>query len=214
MEWWTFEILTLLAGSMGVTQLASQNILASNLILIFMFTYGISIAGQTLIGNALGEGLPAQARVIGACTVLIAQSCALSASAIAFGIRWYVGGLYTHDADVQELVGHLTQFMCIFVLLDSLQGTCQAILRGTGRQFYGAVSMSVSCYLIEIPAAFVLAKYYHIDGMWWGMLAGYVVMASGLLMIVLRLDWQKAAEQAIASGRGAMSEPALKGLNE
>ena len=55
-EWWAFEVLTILAGVIGVTELASQTILISILATMFMMPLGISEASGGLIGNCIGSG--------------------------------------------------------------------------------------------------------------------------------------------------------------
>ena len=47
-------------------------------------------------------------------------------------------------------------FLAIFAFLDSIQGVCSGILRGTGQQKLGAVANLVAFYAIGLPMAWVV----------------------------------------------------------
>ena len=50
-EWWAFEILSILAGILGVVELASQTINFNMIALLFMIPLGIQEAACAIIGN-------------------------------------------------------------------------------------------------------------------------------------------------------------------
>ena len=53
-EWWAFEILTVLAGVLGVTELASQTVVMTVSALLFMVPLGLQEASCSIIGNCTG----------------------------------------------------------------------------------------------------------------------------------------------------------------
>ena len=53
-EWWAFEILSILAGILGVVELASQTINFNMIALLFMIPLGIQEATCAIIGNCIG----------------------------------------------------------------------------------------------------------------------------------------------------------------
>ena len=55
LEWWCFYILSMLAGSMGVEQLAAYVILLNISFLLFQIPQGIGFVLSDLVGNSLGE---------------------------------------------------------------------------------------------------------------------------------------------------------------
>ena len=55
-EWWAFEVLTVFAGIIGVTELATQTILITLVATIFMVPLGIQEATGGIIGNCIGAG--------------------------------------------------------------------------------------------------------------------------------------------------------------
>ncbi len=53
-EWWAFQILTLLAGTLGVEALASQIITVNVSATLFMVPLGIQEAAGAIVGNFIG----------------------------------------------------------------------------------------------------------------------------------------------------------------
>ena len=53
-EWWAFEILTVIAGTLGVTELACQIIIMNMAATLFMVPLGIQEATCGIIGNCIG----------------------------------------------------------------------------------------------------------------------------------------------------------------
>ena len=53
-EWWAFEVLMIIAGLIGVVEMATITIVFSYTPLLFMFMLGIQEGTCTLIGNAIG----------------------------------------------------------------------------------------------------------------------------------------------------------------
>jgi MATE family multidrug resistance protein len=55
LEWWVYEILTLMSGYISVEATAAEIILVNINGLLFMIPYGISQAATTVVGNSIGE---------------------------------------------------------------------------------------------------------------------------------------------------------------
>jgi MATE family multidrug resistance protein len=55
LEWWAFEVMTLLAGYIGVDEMAAQVIIMNVLALVFMIAVGLQQAATCLIGQQIGN---------------------------------------------------------------------------------------------------------------------------------------------------------------
>jgi MATE family multidrug resistance protein len=55
LEWWAFEVMTLLAGYIGVDEMAAQVIIMNVLALVFMIAVGLLQAATCLIGQQIGN---------------------------------------------------------------------------------------------------------------------------------------------------------------
>jgi multidrug resistance protein, MATE family len=76
LEWWLFEIVGFMAGSMGSVPLAVNNIAAGVVQLVFNVPFGVSVAGATMLGNLLGGGESSGAKRV--TTVMLSLSTAFA----------------------------------------------------------------------------------------------------------------------------------------
>ena len=56
LEWWAYEIMTLMAGYIGVEVQAAQIVLMNIIAFMFMFALGLSTAACTTVGQQIGKG--------------------------------------------------------------------------------------------------------------------------------------------------------------
>jgi MATE family multidrug resistance protein len=189
LEWWTFEILTIRAGIMGVTQLAAQNVLALTVGIAFYLPFGVAIGCSTLVGNFLGAGQPHNAKKTVRWAMFLAVSFDLVPCVLTLALGDKIGRMFTDDPDVIRNVTYVLPVVSGYFFLDALQTTGQAVLRGAGKQKIGAFVMIVSCYAVTVPLAFVMASRAGLFGMWIGVNIGYSMMVLGFLLFVVRLDW-------------------------
>ena len=54
-EWWSFEIMTILAGLLGPTQLAVDVIFSTLIDAVFVIAYGMGLAGASRVGTLVGQ---------------------------------------------------------------------------------------------------------------------------------------------------------------
>ena len=54
LEWWAFEVMTLIAGYIGVTEQASQLVLLNIIALLYMIALGIQQAATSTVGSQIG----------------------------------------------------------------------------------------------------------------------------------------------------------------
>uniref|UniRef100_A0A8C5LVC4 Uncharacterized protein n=1 Tax=Leptobrachium leishanense TaxID=445787 RepID=A0A8C5LVC4_9ANUR len=85
-----------------------------------------------------------------------------------------------------------------FCGLRTTEGTCGGVLRGTGRQKIGAIMNAVGYYLVGLPIGISLmfAAKLGVVGLWIGMITCVFLQASFYCAYVLRLNWNKAVEEA------------------
>ena len=53
-EWWSFEILTLIASRLGTAEVSAQTIIIQVASLAYMIPLGISVSTSSLVGNFIG----------------------------------------------------------------------------------------------------------------------------------------------------------------
>ena len=102
-EWWAFEIIELLAGILGVTELASQTLCINVTAMLFMVPLGIQEATCGLVGNCIGANNVPLAkrffRIITKFTITIVTAMCL----MTYFARYQIVAFYTEEESVQAL---------------------------------------------------------------------------------------------------------------
>ncbi|KAI7755843.1 hypothetical protein M8C21_023611 [Ambrosia artemisiifolia] len=201
LEWWWYEIVTVLAGYLENPRLA----VAGTGILIqttsLMYTVPMALAGcvSARVGNELGAGRPTKAKL----AALVALACAFVVGfinviwTIVFRDKW--SALFTHDHMLQSLVSSVMPIMGLCELGNCPQTTGCGILRGTARPAVGARINLGSFYFVGTPVAVGLAFFYKVgfSGLWFGLLsAQFACVLSVLYSVLVQTDWEGEALRA------------------
>lgn len=192
-EWWSFEILSLLSGLLGQIELAAQIIILTTTAFTFSLPLGFSVAASVRVGNFLGAGQADRAHRTSRVALTLTVICSLGTGTVLFSTRSVLGSLYTDDAVVQALVASLMPIVAVSQVLDFSQGVLSGILRGTGRQQVGAMLNFVGYYVLGLPIGSVLTFIVGLRaaGLWYGIAIGLSVQAASMYLYVWRLDWDK-----------------------
>ncbi|KAJ4849522.1 Protein DETOXIFICATION 54 [Turnera subulata] len=201
LEWWWYEIVTVLAGYLPNPTLA----VAATGILIqttsMMYTVPMALAGcvSARVGNELGAGKPYKAKL----AAMVALGCAFVIGII--NVTWTVilrekwAGLFTKDNLVKGLVASVLPIIGLCELGNCPQTTGCGILRGTARPVIGARINLGSFYFVGTPVAVGLAFGLNVGfaGLWFGLLSAQVACALSILyVVVIRTDWEYEALKA------------------
>ncbi|KAL5715707.1 Protein DETOXIFICATION 54 [Ranunculus cassubicifolius] len=201
LEWWWYEIMTVLAGYLPNPKLA----VAATAILIqttsLMYTVPMALAScvSTRVGNELGAGNPYRAKL----AALVALGCAFIIGII--NVLWTVvfrekwPAVFTEDKLVRVLVAAVMPIMGLCELGNCPQTTGCGVLRGTARPAVGVRINLGSFYCIGTPVAVGLAFWLKMGfgGLWYGLLSAQLACVVSILFVVLwRTDWEAEAARA------------------
>ncbi|XP_036969968.1 multidrug and toxin extrusion protein 1-like [Acanthopagrus latus] len=199
LEWWMFELGGFLAGIISEAELGAQSITYELAVIAYMFPLGFSAAASVRVGNALGAGNIEQAKL--SCKVPIV---------CAFIIAFFVGGSLGLSRNVigyiftseQEILQRVSDVMIIFFfmhLADAVAGVVGGVLRGTGKQLIGALCNLVGYYMIGFPigVSLMFPANMGIVGLWTGFTICVLMQSIFFIVFVYKLDWKKAAEEAL-----------------
>ncbi|KAL0332447.1 UNVERIFIED_CONTAM: protein DETOXIFICATION 14 [Sesamum calycinum] len=181
LEWWSFELVILLSGVLPNPQLE---------------TSVLSIC--TLISNELGAGKPQAARVALCAVLVLSVAELLIASITIFICRGIMGYAFSDETEVVDHVREMVPFLCISIIMDSLQAVLSGVARGSGWQHIGAYVNLGAYYLVGIPVALLLGFVLHLkgEGLWSGLVAGATVQSLLLSLITGLTNWEKQAREA------------------
>ncbi|KAI9085612.1 hypothetical protein K1719_032455 [Acacia pycnantha] len=199
-EWWSFELLTLLAGLLPDPQLETSilSVCLSISTLHYFVPYGVGAAASTRVSNELGAGNPKRARNAVYVVLVIGIAEAVVISLVFFFCRRILGYAYSNDLEVINYVAQMVPFLCLSVSSDTLAGILCGIARGGGFQGVGAYVNLGAYYLIGTPASILMGFVLHwrAKGLWLGILAGSTVQAVVLTVVTAFTDWEKEARKA------------------
>ncbi|ESO98376.1 hypothetical protein LOTGIDRAFT_159181 [Lottia gigantea] len=214
LEWWSFEVLVFFAGMLGATSLAAHSIIYQMAAMAFMAPMGLAQAGCVRVGNLLGEGQHQLALTSAHVVITCTFGVAIFDAVIICSFRNYIPLAFTSDIDVIKLTSSLLLILSVFHFIDAAEGVVGGVLRGVGRQKFGAVINLIAYYIIGIPAAFCLMFLTTIDvaGAWWGICCGSFFQCVAFFIRISRLNWVEEAQ--LASMRAGISKSKTQGVSD
>ena len=203
LEWGVFECSLLLSGWLDDPSLhvAVMGLSLNFSGTVYMLPLGVSSATAVRVGNAIGGGLPENAKrsawVSLALTVAM-QACLGILSVVG---REAVGMAFSDDEGVIRATADIVPLIAFCMLGDGVNASIGGMLRGIGRQEIGAKYNLLSYWGIGMPLAYVLAfpLGMGIAGLWTGLATCASVNGAIMFVVLRRVDWH--AEVAAASER-------------
>uniref|UniRef100_A0A1I8HYF4 Multidrug and toxin extrusion protein n=1 Tax=Macrostomum lignano TaxID=282301 RepID=A0A1I8HYF4_9PLAT len=202
------EIGTFVAGSISTLQLAAQGIVFQAAVLSYMVSLGMSIAVNIRVGQHIGAKQIEKAKH----TYKVAVTMILTTSTILCILfstcQSFVANLFTSDPVVRDATAELMTIYAPFPYVDGLSATASGVLKGSGRQFIGAVVNLIAYYAVAIPIGIPLSLLtkMEIRGFWVGLLIGLSFETVVFWIIIWRTNWEK--EVLVAASRVAGTKAA------
>lgn len=199
-ESWAFQCAAFFCGMLpnAVVDIGANAVIYNIASVAFMFYFGISIASNVRIGNALGANDVGRAKVAAGVSLALVLCAALALAAGLLLGRNIFPRLFTKDHDISELSATLIVVAAFFQLPDAMNAALQGIFRGSGRQSLGANLNFFAFYVVGLPLGVVLSFGLHMDvvGLWIGLSGGLLVIAIVGTILVAHSDWNACAEEA------------------
>ncbi|XP_028757800.1 protein DETOXIFICATION 14-like [Neltuma alba] len=201
LQWWSYEVTTLLAGLLRPNPQLETSILAvcvSMNVTIYSIPESVGSAASTRVSNALGAGNAQAARVAALCSRILSACEALIVSSIVLSSRNVLGHVFSNEPEVIGYVSDIAPLLALSVFADSLQGALTGIARGSGWQRIGAYVNFGAYYVVGIPLSAILGFLVHLrgKGLWLGITSGTICQVIILLVIISCTDWEKEAKKA------------------
>ncbi|XP_050765166.1 multidrug and toxin extrusion protein 1-like [Gymnogyps californianus] len=206
-EWWTYEIGSFLIGLLSVIELSAQSIIYEVSVVAFMIPLGLGTAASVQVGNALGAGDFETAKRSSSTSLLCTGGFCIAVGAILAATKDVLGYIFTRDKEIVDLVAWVMPVYVVFHLFEAMCGACSGVLRGIGKQKFGAILNAVSYYGVGLPLGAVLLFVARIGviGLWLSMLVCVSILCTCFIAYISRMDWRKAAEEA--QRRAGVTQP-------
>jgi MATE family multidrug resistance protein len=195
-----FEGIALLIGLLGdETILAAHSICYNVLTFSFIIPLSWSIGGQTRVGALLGAGHSDSAKKCAKMIILVSVCWMAFQAIVLYILRIPIAKAFTFDEASIVLSEKLMALTAPVAMLDGLSVTLTGILRAIGRPMPGTVAQFVAHYVFAIPLGILLTFYFEwgVYGVWVGLLVGLIMATLAVTIYVLRIDWQKATQEAL-----------------
>eukprot|EP00794_Sanderia_malayensis_P021190 gene21190-23268_t len=197
-DWTTAEIGVILLGLVGKKELGAQTVLLNMLSLLYMIPSGISLAAGVSVGRFMGSGEPRKAVNTTKSAFCISWLIAICSASLLTATKDYVGYVFTNSKDVMAIITNGIPYMAAFHFLDGTQGVSAGVFRGLGLQKYGAIVNLIGFDVIGLPlgTVFVFVLSWGVMGFWAGMVIGMFCQVSGLVLILIFINWEKLSKKA------------------
>ena len=174
-----FSVVGLMMGRLGAIPMAANQVALNLASITFMVPLGVSIAASVLVGQAIGRGDMPEARR----AALASLACGMGFMALSAVVMLTVPGtlarVYTTDPVVAALAASLIPIAGVFQVFDGTQVVSIGVLRGTGDTRTPMIVNVLGYWVIALPLSAWLGLRTPAgpQGMWWGLVAGLVVVA-------------------------------------
>ncbi|GAA50015.1 multidrug and toxin extrusion protein 2, partial [Clonorchis sinensis] len=192
LEWSIFEMGSIVAGTIGEKELATQAILFNVESMCFtLLPLGFGVAVSIRLGHFLGAGSSVGPRsVLSVALVTIWMISMLFVLTIVL-LRWHIPKIFTTDNDVIQLAASLLPLVAAFQIFDGSVGVCSGAIRGAGLQFVGAAVCFVTLYVIGGPIGLCLVFLagMKLNGLWAGLTVGTILEGLVYFTICQCINW-------------------------
>ncbi|KAM6184864.1 multidrug and toxin extrusion protein 2-like [Rhynchocyon petersi] len=197
-EWWAYEIGSFLMGLLSVLDLSAQAVIYEVATVIYMLPMGLSIAVCVRVGTALGAADTVQARRSAISGVLCTVGISLVVGTLLSILKNKLGHIFTSDEEVITLVEQVLPIYIIFQLFEAICCVYGGVLRGIGKQSFGAIVNLIMYYVIGLPLGAILTFVVRMRllGLWLGMLSCVLLAAVAFVAYTVQINWKLAADEA------------------
>jgi len=178
-----FGFATFLVAALGPVPLAAHHVCLMMAATTFMFPLGLSSAAAVRVGNFVGAGEPARARLAGwICIWLAIVVMACFALGYLLLPRQLLQ-LFTSDSAVIESGLGILFLVALFQVADGIQVSTTGALRGIGNTRAAFIANLIGHFPIGIALGVALCFWlkFGVTGMWVGLAAGLASVATMLL---------------------------------
>ena len=166
----TFTFAAVMAGWLGVIQLAAHQVVITISQLFFLMMQGLSFAVSILVSNAFGRKDLGSVREYARKGYFMTLGISATLSVLLYCFRYQAAGIFTDSPEVSAMAVSLFFLLFAYQFGDGLQLCFANVLRGIQDVKPIMYAAFVSYYLIAIPSAYVLGfkTSLSIHGIWLG----------------------------------------------
>ena len=185
-----FALTSLFLSPLGTNMVASHQIALNTSSFIFMLPMSLGMAATILVGQRLGEGSPAKAKLVSYSALMVGLSLTVITALITVVLREQIAMIFVKDANVIAMAGSLLILAALYQFSDTVQVVSGGVLRGY-KDTQAILYITLFCYwVIGMPVGYTLAMtdliipHLGAKGFW----IGFVVsLTAAALLLVYRM---------------------------
>ncbi len=183
LEYGIFAVVGLLMGRLGTVPMAAHQIALMLASATFMVAQGVGSAAAVLVGQDVGGRDGPRARRSAAAALLLGAAF-MVCSGLAFGLLpGALAGSFSTDPSVVAVATLLLPIAGLFQVFDGVQVVAIGVLRGAADTRTPLIVNLLGYWLLGVPLSWWFAFPLRAGavGLWWGLVAGLLVVALVLL---------------------------------
>lgn len=180
-----------ITGLIGTIEQAATQTVISALFMSFLPCFGFGTAVQTLVGNNLGSGKYAAAKIYGFETAKVATYYTLALGFIFFLIPQYVILIITNDQSIIEIAKPILRIAGFAQIFYGTGVVLANGLQAAGKTFFVMMAEVITNLLIFVPLAYFFGIYLNMGLIWaWMALPVYIILYSFIIFYKFRFgEW-------------------------
>lgn len=145
---------------------------------------------STFVGQNLGANKPERVRHGLKATFMMSGALALLTSLFVIIFRHQLMHLFTEDVAVIAIGAQYLVIVSSFYIFFSTMFVIGGVMRGAGDTIIPMFITLFALWVIRIPAAWILSRYFGVDGIWWSIPVAWFIGMSLSYLYYLKGNWK------------------------
>eukprot|EP01134_Creolimax_fragrantissima_P005106 CFRG5106T1 len=203
-DFWRISVLGVFASWIGTNDLAAFNITYRVLWLMFASMLALGVGVGVRLSVAMGAGNVSG----GLYSIKVGCLLALFIIVIAVSVIGIfiseIGLVFSSDPAVISLLVEIRVPVCLLMLFMNISFILERIVLSACRVRVNLLLAFVSSWCIQVPGSYLAITYWRRDlsSLFYASALGYACLTSMLIVVVLKMDWNKISRDAIRRSEG------------
>ena len=189
-EWWYWEVLSLLVGTLGVLPLSVHTVPTQVLTVAFMIPLGIGIALSIRLGATLPRNVKRAQQLVMGCALVSTMLFSIM-TMLMYTYRNFIFQLFTMEPDVLDGCERIWWKVVVYFFVLAIFGMNMGIATGLGMQLTLGMVTLVFLWIAGLPAIYYFALFRGggLETAWTWVYPPYIFMNAWLIVAFCLTDW-------------------------
>jgi putative MATE family efflux protein len=182
---------TRIVNGFGTDAIAAYSVAGRIDSLAGMPAMNFGAALSTFVGQNLGANKPGRVKQGFKATFMMSGALALFTSLVVIIFRQQLMHLFTDDTAVIDIGAEYLVIVSSFYIFFSTMFVIGGVMRGAGDTLIPMFITLFALWVIRIPAAVIMSRYFGVDGIWWSIPVAWFIGMSLSYLYYLKGNWKK-----------------------